>query len=271
MAELGGKVVLVTGAARGMGKLEAINFGREGCRVVISDVDGAELQKTSDEMNGLGLKAYPYLLNVSDRAACFELAEKVGRDVGAIDVLVNNAGVVECGDFLEMSEFSIRRMMEVNYLGQAWMMQAFVPDMVRRRSGHVVNICSSAGKVGVARLAAYCATKFAGIGLTDSVRAELRKSGVNFTIVNPGFVNTGMFEGTRVPTITSWQDPQKIADEVVTAVKKDRREIFIPRFAVHMAAFARGLGIPRLSDFANTLLGGNKSMNAWRKDPARPF
>lgn len=80
-----------------------------------------------------------------------------------------------------------------------------------------------------------------------------------------------MFEGAYVPRITSWQDPQRIADAVLEAVKKNRWEVFVPKFAVHMAAFARGLGIPRLSDFANTLLGGNRSMKDWHKDPDRPF
>ncbi len=74
-----------------------------------------------------------------------------------------------------------------------------------------------------------------------------------------------------MPRITSWQDPQRIADAVLEAVKKNRWEVFVPKFAVHMAAFARGLGIPRLSDFANTLLGGNRSMKDWHKDPDRPF
>jgi all-trans-retinol dehydrogenase (NAD+) len=176
MVELGVKVVLVTGAARGMGRLEAINFGREGCRVAITDVNEAALEETARELGATGFEVYPYTLDVSDRHACLALAEKIKRDVGPIDILINNAGVVECGDFLDMSEHALRRMMEVNYLGQAWMMQAVVPDMLRRQTGHVVNICSSAGKVGVARMAGYCATKFASIGLTDSVRAELRGS-----------------------------------------------------------------------------------------------
>ncbi len=222
MLDLSGKVVVVTGAAMGMGKLEALNFAREGCRVVITDVNEARLAETLEEFNRNGYEAYSYVLDVSDREACLKIAEEIRRGVGPVDIMVNNAGVVECGDFLDMSEAAIRRMMEVNYLGQAWMMQAVVPDMVRRGSGHVVNICSSAGKVGVARLAAYCATKFAGIGLTDSVRAELRCSGVRFTIVNPGFVKTGMFEGARVPRITSWQDPQKIAATSCSS-RKERR------------------------------------------------
>ncbi|MBU1672710.1 MAG: SDR family NAD(P)-dependent oxidoreductase [Actinobacteria bacterium] len=271
MRDLEGKVVLITGAARGMGRLHAINFAREGSRVVITDVDESELEKTAGEMRLAGFEAYPYVHDVSDRAACFDLVARVESEVGPVDVLVNNAGVVECGDFLDLSERSIRRMMDVNYFGQAWMMQAALPRMAARRSGHVVNICSSAGKLGVARLGPYCATKFASIGLTDSVRPELRRRKVRFTIVNPGYVNTGMFEGAKMVLISRWQDPQKVSDAVVLAVKKNRREICVPRFAVHLAAFVRGFCIPWLSDLAGIVFRADSSFKTWRKDHARPF
>ena len=264
MLELRGKVALVTGAAMGMGKLEALNFAREGCRVVITDVNEEKLAETLEEFRQERLGAYAYILDVSDREACLQVAGEVKRDVGPVDILVNNAGVVECGEFLQTSEKSLRWMFDVNVFGQMWMMQAVVPDMVRRRTGFVVNTCSSAGKVGVARMAGYCATKFAGIGLTDTVRAELRGSGVTFIIVNPGFVQTGMFEGAKVPFLTRWIQPQEVADAVLAAVKKNRWEVFIPDFAVRMAALARGLGLPEGERPRHDLMGGNRSMNEWR-------
>lgn len=259
-----GKVALVTGAAMGMGLLEALNLAREGCRVALADVNETALSEAIEIFKARGYEARSYVLDVSDREACFRTAREVERDIGSIDILVNNAGVVECGDFLRMSEKSLRWMFDVNLFGQMWMMQAVVPDMARRKTGCVVNICSSAGKVGVARMAGYCATKFAGIGLTDSVRAELRGSGVRFVIVNPGFVQTGMFEGARIPFLTRWIQPQEVADAVLDAVKNNRGEVFIPRLTVRMAALARGLGLPRLSDFIVTALGGNRSMKEWR-------
>jgi short-subunit dehydrogenase len=248
-----------------------MNFTREGARVVITDVDGPALEETAAEMRGMGFEAHPYEHDVSDRAACFDLVSRVDSEVGPIDVLVNNAGVVECGDFMDLSENSIRRMMDVNYFGQAWMMQAVLPRMAQRRSGHVVNICSSAGKLGVARLGPYCATKFAAIGLTDSVRPELRKSKVKFTIVNPGYVNTGMFEGAKMVLISRWQDPQKVSDAMLAAVKKNRREICVPRFAVHLAAFVRGFCLPWLSDLAGIVFRADNSFRTWKKDHSRPF
>ena len=271
MTDLADKVVLITGAARGMGKLHAMNFASEGSRVIITDVDEEELRKAAGEIGSPGFEVHAYTLDVSDREACFALAVKAALEVGPIDILVNNAGVVECGDVLGATEHSVRRMLDVNYLGQVWMMQAVVPDMVRRGGGHVVNVCSSAGKVGVVRLGAYCATKFAAIGVTDSIRPELQGSGVRFTIVNPGFVKTGMFAGAKVPPVARWLEPRKISEALIDAVKKNRFEICVPRFSIRLAAVLRALCIPRFTDWLNNLLRANRSFLTWKKDPERPF
>lgn len=271
MKDLNGKVVLVTGAARGMGRLHAENFCGEGSVVVLTDIDEGELGKVADELRSKGGAAHPYKLDVSDRSACFALVERVRSEVGAIDVLVNNAGITECHAVMDLSESSVRRMVEVNYLGYVWMMQEVVPDMVRRGCGHVVNICSVAGKVGTARMGGYCATKFADIGITDSIRMETRGSGVNFTIVNPGYVSTGMFGGGKVPFITRWQDPMKVSRAMVEAVKRNKAEICVPRANVLLVAMMRGLCMPKLIDAAFHLLRVDKSMDNWRKDECRPF
>ncbi len=269
--ELNGRIVLVTGAARGMGRMEALSFARAGSRVIVTDVDEAALSETVREMKDIGHHVHSYMVDVSDREACFELARKVREEVGALDVLVNNAGIVVCEEVLNLQESDLRRMMDVNYFGMVWMMQAFVPAMVLRGSGHVVNMCSSAGKVGVPRLGGYCATKFAAIGVTDSIRPELRKSGVNFTIVNPGYVNTGMFGGSKVPLITRWQKPGRVADAIVKAVRENKAEICVPSFAVRFATFWRGLCVPKFTDWISWLLGAHRSFGTWKKDESRPF
>ncbi|MBN2027837.1 MAG: SDR family NAD(P)-dependent oxidoreductase [Actinobacteria bacterium] len=271
MQDLRGRVVLITGAARGMGRLHARSFAREGAIVVLTDVDEAALKEATDEIVSSGGQARAYVLDVSDREECFKLAGKLKEETGAVDVLINNAGITECYAVLDLSQKAVQRMVEVNYLGYVWMMQAFVPDMVKRGSGHVVNICSVAGKVGTAKMGGYCATKFADIGITDAIRMELRGSGVDFTIVNPGYIATGMFEGARVPIITNWQDPQKVADAVLDAVKKNKGEICVPRANVRLVAFMRGLCFPRIIDTIFHLLGADRSMDTWCKDVERPF
>ena len=269
--DLSGKVVLVTGAARGMGRLEAFNFAREGSRVVVADVDAEEVARTAAEIASGGFEVFQYVLDISRRGDCFALAEKVESEVGPVDVLVNNAGIIECAAVLDTSEASLRRMMDVNYFGSLWMMQAFVPRMVARGRGNVVNICSVAGKMGNPLMGGYCATKHAILGITDTVRMELRASGVKFSIINPGYVRTGMFEGGRLPFITRWQHPGKVADAVMWAVRKNRAEVCVPRFAVRFPTFVRGLALPKIMDFLFHILGQGRSMANWKKDPNRPF
>lgn len=271
MKDLAGKVVLITGGARGMGELHAYAFAREGSRIVLTDIDEAELKKTAAGMREAGYDVFPYILDISGREACFKLAERVADEVGPVDVLINNAAVATNESVLDTTESALRRLTDVNYLGQIWMMQAFVPEMVRRGSGHVVNICSMAGKVAVVNLGPYCATKFALIGITDAIRQELKGSGVGFTIVNPGYIATGMFEGAKVPFITRWQDPQKVTDALLDGVKRGRTEVFVPRFVSHLAAFIRGLGLPRLADFGLGIMGAGKSFAPMKKDRGRPF
>lgn len=271
MRDLSGQLALVTGAARGMGRLHLEALGREGCRLVAADVDRGELDLTARELKEAGMEVYPFALDVSDRGACLDLAEKLEREVGPLEILVNNAGIVEGASFLKMTESSARRMMEVNYFGLLWMMQAFVPGMISRGSGHVVNISSTAGKVGVANLGGYCASKFAVIGLTDAARAEAAGRGVRFTIVNPGYIRTGMFEGSRPSFVTRWLEPQVVSEAVVRALKRGEAEVCVPSFTVRMAAMARGLCMPRLTDPAFRLMKLHSSFSSLRKDPARPF
>lgn len=271
MEGLKGRVVLITGAARGMGRLHAYNFAREGSRVVLTDVDEAELGKAAREMQEAGHEVHSYVLDISSREACFKLAEKVADEVGPVDVLINNAAIATNELVLETSESAYRRMVDVNYFGQIWMMQAFVPEMARRGTGHVVNVCSMAGKVAVPNLGPYCSTKFALVGITDSLRQELKGTGVNCTIVNPGFISTGMFEGSKPPIITRWLDPQKVADALLAGVKKNKAEVFVPHFLGWLVGFTRGLGMPKLMDLGFVLLRGNRSFAPMKKDRGRPF
>lgn len=271
LKELRGKVVLITGAARGMGRLHAMNFAREGSRVVITDLDGGELDKTEAEMRGEGHEVASYVHDVSDREGCFELARKVEAEVGPIDVLVNNAGITTAEYVMDTTENTFRRIIDVNYLGPVWIMHAVIPGMIGRGSGHVVNVCSIVAKVAPPKLGAYNASKSALLSITDTIRQELKGSGVNFTIVNPGYIATGMFEGARVPLITHWQDPQKVADALVDAVKKNKAEIFVPRFMTLVASAVRGLGLPRLVDLSFGTLGAKKSFETMHEDRGRPF
>ncbi len=271
MKDLNGKTVLITGAARGMGKTHALTFAREGARVILTDVDPDELARAEEELRAAGHQVHAYPVDISSRQDCFELAARVEREVGPVDVLINNAAIAFSETVLNSAENTVRRITDVNYLGLFWMLQAFVPSMAARRTGHVVNISSMAGKITTPYLGAYCATKFAVVGLTDTIRQELSGSGVGFTIVCPGYVSTGMFEGAKPPLGSKWVEPQKIADTVLRAVKKGRREVFMPRGQGWLSGFVRGMGMPRVSDAMVVIAGGKRSFKDLRKDRGRPF
>jgi short-subunit dehydrogenase len=134
----------------------------------------------------------------------------------------------------------------------------------------VVNICSILGKLSVPRQGAYTATKHAMVAITDTIRQELHKSGVEFTIVNPGYIDTGMFEGAKVPLITHWQDPQKVADAVVDAVKKNKAEIFVPRLMLLISILTRAIHT-KLIDLNFRIFGADKTFDTMKKDRGRPF
>lgn len=271
MQDLKNKVVLITGGARGMGRLDALNFAAEGARVVITDVDEKALSETVNELKEKGHEIHAYNHDVSDRADCFAVAVKVKKEVGPIDVLINNAGITRSKKLLDFSEVEFCRINDVNYLGTVWMMQAIVPDMVKRGSGHVVNMCSVAGKMGVPFLAPYCGSKAASIVVTDCIRNETRGSGVNFTIVDPYFVSTGMFAGAKNILVAAWQKPENISAAVIDAVKNNRGEICRPRLVIRVASVVRALSFPKLSDFGFRLLGGHRVAVTCKDDKSRAF
>ncbi len=271
MKDLNGKVVLITGAARGMGKIHAFTFAREGCRVVLTDVDPVELEKAAAELRESGFEAHAYEHDVSDYDRCVALADRVEREVGPVDVLINNAGIVYPETILAMDAGMIRRITEVNYLGTVWMTKAFAPSMVRRKTGHVVNIGSQAAKMGMVNLGAYCGTKFGIVGFTDSIRQELKKDGVRFSIINPGFVSTGMFEGARIPFLTRWLAPQDVSNAMLRAVRKNKAEVFLPFPESWLVGLGRGMGLPRVADLTLIVMGARYSTSKMLKDRGRPF
>lgn len=271
MKDLRNKVVLITGAARGMGRLDAINFGNAGARLVITDLDERLLEETSSELRSMGHEVHCFKHDVSSRRDCFELAGKVRDQIGPVDVLVNNAGITRSRKLLDYSEEEYRRITDVNYHGMVWMMQAFVPGMAERRSGHVVNMCSVAGKAGVPFLSPYCGSKAATIVATDAIRNELKGSGVIFTIINPYFVRTGMFEGARMLLGLAWQKPEEISMAVVDAVKKNKGEVCKPPFILRIAAIGRALSFTKLFDLAFGLMGGRRMCKKMQEDNSRSF
>src|SRR4051795_4600363 len=222
---LNGRVIAITGGARGIGKATAAALVREGARVGIGDIDAELAQRTADEL-GNGVRAYG--LDVTSRPSVSEFVDSVERDLGPLDVMINNAGIMPVGPFAEESDASAVRQLDINVHGVLFGMKEALPRMLPRRSGHIVNLASVAGKGGFPHLATYCASKHAVVGLTEAVRGEHRPNGIEFTLVMPAMVNTELTAGVKAGRGVEKAEPEDVADAIVEALQLDRFEVYVP-------------------------------------------
>jgi NADP-dependent 3-hydroxy acid dehydrogenase YdfG len=222
---LGGKVVAITGGARGIGKATAAALVATGCRVAIGDLDLDLAERTAAELGG-GTVALP--LDVTDRGSFERFLEEAERQIGPLDVVVNNAGIMPVTPFEEEGEDSIRRQVDINLIGVITGTQLAMRRFRSRGSGHIVNIASQAGKAGIPGIATYSGTKHGVVGMSEAVRAELRGSGVEVSCVMPTVVNTELTSGVG----QKWVKPVEasdVADEIVDALEAPRFDVFVPR------------------------------------------
>lgn len=243
------KIVIVTGGARGLGKLIALDFAKEGAKVAIVDLREQDLNEAAKEIEALGVEALPLVVDLRTREACHEMIDKVRERFGRIDILVNNAGVVENKDIIDQDEEMIQLTVDVNLMAQVWAAKAVLKEMVDRKDGLIISIASGAGKVGVPAMGIYCATKFGLIGFFDSLRHELRKSdsGVRVVVVCPGYMATKMFVGAKIPRFTRLFDPQLASTALMKALEKGKEEVYIP-WTMWGMAFSRAIYSPKLME-----------------------
>jgi NADP-dependent 3-hydroxy acid dehydrogenase YdfG len=223
---LAGRVVAITGGARGIGRATAAALIAQGARVAIGDID-APLAKTTAEQLGAGTISLP--LDVTDRESFGAFLDEVENRLGPLDVLINNAGIMPIGSFSEETDATTRRMVDINVhgvlLGSKLALERFLP----RRRGHLVQIASAAGKLGFAGGATYCATKHAVVGLSESLRSELRGTNVDVSVVIPVVVNTEL--GSGLPETRSFKtiEPEDVANAIVDALQTGRYEVYVPK------------------------------------------
>jgi meso-butanediol dehydrogenase / (S,S)-butanediol dehydrogenase / diacetyl reductase len=191
------KLTLVTGAGRGIGRAIAVAYANAGARVIVTDLSEAACADTRAEVASAGAQAWTYALDVSDAAACTELAAMVERDIGDLQVLVNNAGLMirEKVDSPRAAE-AVRRLMEVNYFGTINVLHAFLPAL-RRTRGNVINLASGAALTGLPGCVGYSPSKGAVKMLTQAMAADLGEDGIRINAIAPGVIETDMTESTR--------------------------------------------------------------------------
>src|SRR3954470_10978980 len=237
---LTGKVVAITGGGRGIGRATALALAREGARVAVGDVDREAVERVAAELGegGLGLP-----LDVTDHAGFTAFLDEVEQQIGPLDVLINNAGIMPVTPLLEESPESISRQLEINLRAVIHGTQEAMRRMVPRRSGHIVQLSSIAGRTGLPHLATYCATKHGVVGLSEAVRAELRGSGVEVSVVMPSIVRTELTAGLAEARGVKSVAPEDVATEIVSALRKPRFDVFIPRSTGPLVSL--GAALPR--------------------------
>jgi NADP-dependent 3-hydroxy acid dehydrogenase YdfG len=223
---LTGKVVAITGGARGIGRATAAALVAKGAKVAIGDLDLAVTEQTAQELGG-GVVALA--LDVTDRASFSAFLDAVEQRLGPLDVLVNNAGIMHVGSFVEESDEVAARQVDINLHGVITGSKLALTRFLPRRTGHLVNVASTAGKAGIPGGATYSATKHAVVGLTEAIRGEIRGSGVETSIVMPVPVNTQLAAGLQKGRGVGLVEPEDVANEIVDALERPRQDVFVPR------------------------------------------
>lgn len=223
---------------------------REGAQnLVVWDVDEKSMQDLSDECNKNGWNCHTYKVDLSVPSEIENTATQVKKEIGGIDILFNNAGIVVGKTFLDQSPEEIQKTISVNIEAVMLTARAFLPKMVERKSGHIINISSASALIANPNMSVYAASKWAVTGWSESLRLEMQhaKSNVKITTVQPSYINTGMFEGVRAPLLTPFLDPDDITEKIITAVKKDKIIIREP-FMVKLTPFLKGVLPTRVFD-----------------------
>jgi NAD(P)-dependent dehydrogenase (short-subunit alcohol dehydrogenase family) len=226
---LSGQVAAITGAARGIGKATAEAFVRQGMQVAIGDLDVAEARRTAE---ALGAGAIAVELNVTDRASVERFLDETAARLGPVDVLVNNAGIMQLGRFWEEDDATAQRMVDINLHGVIFGTKLALQRMIPRGRGAIVNIASQAGLYGAPGGATYSATKHGVVGLSEAVRGELRLAGhdgIQISYVCPVVVHTELGQGTASTKGMQPIEPQDVADAIVEALQLGTVDVHVPK------------------------------------------
>jgi NAD(P)-dependent dehydrogenase (short-subunit alcohol dehydrogenase family) len=221
-----GKVVAITGGARGIGRSTAEHLVREGAKVAIGDLDAALTEQVAGEIGG-GTIGLP--LDVTERASFAAFLDGVEERLGPVDVLINNAGIMPLGDFAEEDDATTTRIIDINVHGVLTGTKLAVRRMRPRRTGHIINVASMVGKISPPGGATYVASKHAVVGLTESVAMENADFGIEFSIVMPVVVRTELGSGLKETRGVKSVAPDEVSEAIVDAIKVPKRDVYVPR------------------------------------------
>src|SRR3954467_1669052 len=229
---LSGKVAVVTGGGRGIGAATARGLAAQGARVAIGDVDLPPAERTAAQIGGGALARY---LDVTDRAGFTAFLDEVERELGPIEVLVNNAGIMPLSPVEEESDATVVRQLALNLHAVIHGSKEAVLRMKPRGTGHIVNVASMAGKAGFPGGATYCATKHGVVGFSEAIRLELRGTGIEVSCVMPALVATELASGVADSPWVKRARPEDVADAIAGALQRPRFDVYVPRLSGYIS------------------------------------
>jgi len=273
MTKITNRTVLITGAAAGIGKLLAKRCLEEKAyQVVLWDINEEKLDETRDEFAREGYKnVTSYVVDVSDVEDIKAAADAVRAEVGTVEILFNNAGVVVGKPFAEHSHRDIAKTININVSGAMHVAAEFIDEMLQQQEGHIINIASAAGLMPNPNMSVYAGSKWAVLGWSESLRLEMErdKTGVQITTVLPSYINTGMFDGVKAPMLTPIMEPDYIVEKIIQGVK-DNEILLKEPFMVRSVPILRGLLPTRVFDYvAGKLFGVYKTMETFVGKPKK--
>ena len=233
MTDLKNKNALITGAGKGIGRAIAIALAKEGVNVILMARTQSDLDEVANEVNALGVKSLTVIADVADINSVNTAVEKALGEFKTIDILINNAGIAAFGKFLELEPSAWENIIKVNLMGTYYVTRAVLPNMIERQIGDIINISSTAGLAGNALTSAYSASKFAVLGLTDSLMQEVRKHNIRVTALTPSTVATNMAKELNLTD----GNPNKVMQaedmaELIIAQLKLNRRVFIKNSSI---------------------------------------
>jgi len=262
MTDIRKKTVLITGGARGIGHLVAARCLERGAgRMILWDIDEAALDGAVQAFREQGHDVEGYVVDLADPAQIAEVAREIIQS-GSVHILVNNAGVVVGKTLVEHTPDDIENSIRINVLGVMHVTRAFLPAMILRGKGHIVNMASASGYIPVPRLATYAASKWACLGFSESLRVELKPyPDLHVSTICPSYTKTGMFEGVRAPMLAPLLEPGYVAERIVRAIEGNRHVLPMPWIVRIVPVLYHALPTPLFDLVCGRLFGIYRSMD----------
>ena len=226
------KIILITGASSGIGKETAIEFAKLSANIILVARKKDKLEKVANELKKFNVSVLVCQCDVSKKDQVKEMSKIVLEKFESVDILVNNAGFAIYGSVSDLTIDEIESQMETNYFGMVYCIKNFLPLMLKKKSGHIVNVASVAASFGLPGIASYCASKFAMLGFSEGLKHELKNTGVGITVVSPIMVRTSFFEHPSFEKMPKFSpaslSSKTVAKTILKAANSSRLEIIVP-------------------------------------------